>query len=263
MKRMYYYLFSLFFALSLRTIHAQEESNKSASFGKTHFIIGLPKEEYKEQKSLPQKEDQKNIPSWAHSSKPIRQAFFSPDDDIKKILLDLIAHEEKDIKISIFMLTDKTIAQALIDAKNRGVDIEIIADGACNKDRFSKIKLLQDAGIKVYVYQAQGNTVFNEIMHHKFVIFKQNIHQKSLLWTGSFNFTKSANDRNHENVLVIEESAVVDQYSKKFEELKQLIHKNKNSKEDHSKITQTKQCLQKVKREFKNCGRKVIKNILT
>lgn len=258
MKRIYY-LFLLFFTLSLYT---QQEPNKPASFGKTHFIIGLPKEEYKEQKSLPQKEDQKNIPSWAQSTKPIRQAFFSPDDDIKKILLNLIAHEEKDIKVSIFMLTDKTIAQALIDAKSRGVDVEIIADGACNKDKFSKIKLLQDAGIKVYIYQARGNTVFNEIMHHKFVIFKQNIHQKSLLWTGSFNFTKSANDRNHENVLVIEESAIVDQYAKKFEELKQLIHKNKN-KEDHPKITQAKQCLQKVRREFKNCGSKVIKNILT
>ena len=128
------------------------------------------------------------------------------------------------------MLTDKTIAQAFIDAKERGVCVEIIANGDSSKEKFSKITLLQNAGIAVYVYEPENkNSMFSEIMHHKFIIFKKNTHDKALLWTGSFNLTKSANERNHENVIIVEEPGLVRKYDKKFDQLKEMILKHKEA----------------------------------
>ena len=125
------------------------------------------------------------------------------------------------------MLTDKSIAQALIDAKARGVRLEIIANGASSREKFSKINMLKDAGLMVYLYEPKNESgMFSEIMHHKFLVFEKNVHDKALLWTGSFNLTKSANERNHENVVIIQEPALVEQYDKKFDQIKEAIIKN-------------------------------------
>jgi phosphatidylserine/phosphatidylglycerophosphate/cardiolipin synthase-like enzyme len=58
-------------------------------------------------------------------------------------------------------------------------------------------------------------------MHHKFVIFGNNIGGKSLLWTGSYNFTKSATMNNQENVLVLDEIHLIEKYGRQFELIKQ------------------------------------------
>ncbi len=195
------------------------------SFGKTHFIVGLPKDEHVIKVTTPQEEHHTSSLPFAYPQEKIKHAFFSPDDNIKKILIDLIDAEKAGIKVTAFMLTDKDIAQALIDARQRGIKVEVITDGNSSKDRFSKVGMLKDAKITIYHYEPQSKGMVNDIMHHKFIIFKDNIHHKSLLWTGSFNLTKSANDKNHENVVVIEEPCLVEQYDKRFDYLKTMIEK--------------------------------------
>ena len=54
----------------------------------------------------------------------ILKAFFSPDDNLKDILLTLIACEKKSIKITMYTITEKDIAQALIDAHKKGIKVE-------------------------------------------------------------------------------------------------------------------------------------------
>lgn len=196
------------------------------NLGKTHFILGLPASP-----ALPLKKIQPpaNLPELGQKlvchDGCYKQAFFSPDDNVQEILVQLIDQEKKGIKIAIFSFTDGKIAQALIDARYRGVQVEIIVDISGLRDKFSKIETLKAHGVKVTVYDPKNNTVYNNIMHHKFVIFENNIGGKSLLWTGSYNFTKSATLNNQENVLVLDEIHLIQKYAQQFELIKERTHK--------------------------------------
>jgi phosphatidylserine/phosphatidylglycerophosphate/cardiolipin synthase-like enzyme len=57
-------------------------------------------------------------------------------------------------------------------------------------------------------------------MHNKFIVFESNLFGRSILWTGSFNFTHSARLRNQENILVLDEPAIVERYRKQFAVIK-------------------------------------------
>ena len=57
-------------------------------------------------------------------------------------------------------------------------------------------------------------------MHNKFCIFQENILQKKILWTGSYNFTVRGPNKNQENVLVLDNKKLSNQYAKQFEILK-------------------------------------------
>lgn len=202
-------------------------TDAAENFGKKHFIVGYPHtQSAKQAESIqPIVSNAPNNPCWKFGCPgKICQAFFSPHDDLKTILLDLIAQEKKSIQVAIYMFTDKELAQALIDAKKRTIDIQVVADGGCLKDRYSKIPQLQKEGIAVYLYQPKDQeSMLSDILHHKFVIFGKNINDKTIVWTGSFNFTKSANARNQENVVVLDDASIVQQFKNQFERLKKQI----------------------------------------
>ena len=60
-------------------------------------------------------------------------------------------------------------------------------------------------------------------MHNKFVLFENNILGKSLVSTGSFNFTRAAHRNNQENILVLDDDLFVMKYGKKFEQIKRMF----------------------------------------
>ncbi len=187
------------------------------NLGKTHFILGLPNPDPLRLKKINLSANSTDLGQRlvCHDG-CYKQAFFSPDDNVQEILVQLIDQEKKSIKIAIFSFTDGKIAQALVDARRRGVQVEVIVDITGTRDKFSKIDWLTQNGIKVTVYDPKNNSIYNDIMHHKFVIFENNIGGKSLLWTGSYNFTKSATLKNQENVLVLDEIHLIAKYSHQF-----------------------------------------------
>src|SRR3990167_8141272 len=56
------------------------------------------------------------------------KAFFTPGHDLTKIFLERIDAEKKSIYGAMYMFTDKKIAQALIGAKKRGIDVQMVID---------------------------------------------------------------------------------------------------------------------------------------
>jgi phosphatidylserine/phosphatidylglycerophosphate/cardiolipin synthase-like enzyme len=52
------------------------------------------------------------------------------------------------------------------------------------------------------------------------MLFSQTVDDKALVWTGSYNFTQRASEKNEENVLIIENQALFEAYSKSFQRLK-------------------------------------------
>lgn len=162
-----------------------------------------------------------SLPAVSYTSDEI-YSYFSPEDNVREKLIAAIESERCFIKIAVFTLTDERIAKALLKAFHRGVKIEILTDPTCLKDRFNKINYLSHEGVPVYVYNAApaGPPIYS-CMHHKFAVFGCDKENKRYVWTGSFNFTKSASDSNQENVVVIHKRATVDRFEQQFQKIKE------------------------------------------
>lgn len=154
---------------------------------------------------------------------------FSPHDKPTTKLLELINSAQKTIHAAVYMLTDKTIAQALINAKkNRNVDVKIILDRISTDKRFGKADFLTQNGVTVAIFDSKllpAHRAFtsdnrwtfdNPIMHNKIGIF-----DGKTVWTGSFNWTVSANIMNCENVIITDNRELCKTYSAHFKELLQ------------------------------------------
>lgn len=121
------------------------------------------------------------------------KVLFSPQDNIiSNEIIPLIDSAKKYIYISIFFITHKEIQQSLINAHKRGVEIKIINDATNAHTKHTIHKALRTAGIKVKTENYAGK------MHSKTMIIDNEI---SII--GSLNYTKSGNNKNDENVVVI------------------------------------------------------------
>lgn len=138
---------------------------------------------------------------------------FTPPSKCGDFIVDQIKQAKQSIYIQAYGFTSKKIIDALIEAKNRGVEIEIILDRSnFHKKKKNVIKLLESNQIKIYQDKVAG------IAHNKVMII-DNI----IVITGSFNFTDNADKRNAENVIVLHDSSIAKQYYENW--------KNRNNKE--------------------------------
>jgi cardiolipin hydrolase len=125
------------------------------------------------------------------------------------------------------------------------------------KDRFSKVPLLQEAGIPVFVYHSTSTGLIADIMHNKFALFVNNYESRPLVWTGSFNFTKSAHARNRENVTVTDDARLVKKYQKEFERLKKSIIGSKDEQTKKSTIKTSSRSSKRTKKSPRSSTRVV------
>lgn len=93
--------------------------------------------------------------------------------------------------------TSTPILGALASAKRRGVDVQVIADKSAVEARYSGATYVSNAGIPVWI------DYLPRIAHSKIVVV-----DVELVVTGSFNFTKSAQERNAVNVVFIRSAEV-------------------------------------------------------
>lgn len=208
--------------------------NVPADFGKKHFIVGYPAQEMEKSKTesaeqpavnddqVDQKQDDlaHEGPYGLVCQGHVKQVFFSPDDKVQEALVYLIEHEKKSIKAAVFVFTDAAIAKALLAAHERGVRIELVVDSTGLRDRFNRIKVLQEQGIPVFVYNTISDSSLSGYMHNKFVLFAHNLLERPVVWTGSCNFTRAAHEKNQENAVLLDESWIIAKYARQFERLK-------------------------------------------
>lgn len=197
--------------------------NTHANFGKKHFIIGYTSYNKSTNESDTHINDPYNI---LDKSGIIKKTLFAPNDDIKKTLLYLIDQEQKNISIAMFAFTDKDFAHALTQAQQRGVRVEIIVDPSNMYGRYNKLTDLHNGNVAIFVYNPNRfNKKIPGIMHNKFALFSKNICNKSIIWTGSFNFTRAAYQRNQENVLILDDKDTISKFIKQFNEIKKYTDK--------------------------------------
>lgn len=140
---------------------------------------------------------------------------FSPKDKIiTNNVLPLIQNAKKYVYIPTFIITHEELANELINAKKRGVDVKLIIDATNVYSRKSKIKELRSAGVPVKVENYAGK------MHSKSIIIDD-----EYIVAGSMNFTNSGENKNDENVLIIENKILARYYKGFFEYLWKKIPK--------------------------------------
>ncbi|TKI07014.1 phospholipase D family protein [Martelella alba] len=129
---------------------------------------------------------------------------FSPEGSAHQLVLDSIGSARGSIRMMAYSFTDPTVMQALMAAKKRGVDVEIVIDEKGNHSKASKaaMNLMVNSGIPL-----RTDSDF-KIQHDKVII----IDGKSVE-TGSYNYTASANKSNSENAILIDDDpALARQY---------------------------------------------------
>lgn len=138
------------------------------------------------------------------------QACFTPGEDCTGEIVSALDAAKNSILVQAYSFTSHPIAGALARAKHRGVEVRIILDNTSGtKDVFStKTKeYLIDNGIPIRLdYKVS-------IAHNKVMI----IDGKTVV-TGSFNFTRAAQERNAENLLIIKDEALAKLYTQHWKE---------------------------------------------
>ena len=115
------------------------------------------------------------------------------DHDALNRIIKVIKQSKKSLKIAMFTWTNSSITEAVIEAFNRGVNVEIVIDrysglGASKKTA----QRLENAGIRVRL------STGSELLHHKFLFVDNEI-----LVNGSANWTYGAFNQNHEVFFII------------------------------------------------------------
>ena len=143
--------------------------------------------------------------------------FFSPEDHLEKRLVGLIEKENKSIDVCVYALTHREVIDALVGAKKRGVQVEVVVDRFSVKAS-SSLRKLTDAMITVSVwdtYSTKRSKARRPLMHNKFCIFGGHT-----IWTGSFNFTHEASKIHQENAVVIHDESIAHAYKEQFNTIK-------------------------------------------
>ena len=134
------------------------------------------------------------------------QVYFSPEDECTAAIVNEIHKSKSKIFLQAYSFSSDDIAEALIKAHKRGVPVEIILDKSNRSAKYSAVNSVAKAGIKTHI-DAVHSIANNKVM----------IIDRETLLTGSFNFTKAAEERNAENLLIIKDANLATIYLKNWE----------------------------------------------
>jgi phosphatidylserine/phosphatidylglycerophosphate/cardiolipin synthase-like enzyme len=132
---------------------------------------------------------------------------FTPGENCTQEIVDEINRAQQSIEVQSYSFTSKPIALALVQAAKRSVKVRIIFDRSqFNCHHFSYASYFLRNNIRVW------DDADLDIAHNKVMIFDNKIVE-----TGSFNYTKAAQQYNAENVLIIENPSLANEYHQNWE----------------------------------------------
>ena len=135
---------------------------------------------------------------------------FSPDDGIDDMIESLISAANESIYMLAYSFASRDIAERLEAADNDGLDVIVICeDGKAYTDGGGQCGPLSEAGLQVYV-----DGYPDTLMHEKVIILDDKV-----VIAGSYNFTRSADKRNDEQVLVISNPEIADLFLGEFDKI--------------------------------------------
>jgi phosphatidylserine/phosphatidylglycerophosphate/cardiolipin synthase-like enzyme len=148
------------------------------------------------------------FPAFAQPNQSIK-VVFSSERGATASIVTLIGEATQSIRIAAYGFTSKAIANALVDAHKRGVNVQVVLDKSNAKVKDTAAPLLADGGIPTRIDYKHGK------MHNKFMVVDD-----VTVETGSFNYTKSAEKNNVENIIIMRQyPEIAKQYLKHWQKL--------------------------------------------
>lgn len=139
------------------------------------------------------------------------EALFSPDMRVGDRIVALLQVAEKSIHVMAFNLTLDTIADAILRGDRAGIEVQGLFDADQSQNQGSDVGRFEESGLDILL---DGNP---RKMHHKVIIVDE-----SIVITGSYNFSRNAEEKNDENILVIHSPELANQYLQEFMRLREI-----------------------------------------
>ena len=152
----------------------------------------------------------------ASAADMVVQACFSPQGKCSTYILREIDTAKKELLVAVYAFTNDELASALVQAKKRGVAVQVVVDrefdlaNESSKGKFfeaQKIPLRRVSGAK-----SKNQVKDAGLMHQKFAVIDRRI-----VFTGSYNWTRSADNLNDENLLLFRDAGqLAEEYRNAF-----------------------------------------------
>jgi phosphatidylserine/phosphatidylglycerophosphate/cardiolipin synthase-like enzyme len=139
------------------------------------------------------------------------QVYFSPNGGCTEAIVKEITNAKSEILVQAYSFTSAPIAKALVDAHKRGVKVEAILDKSQRSEKYTSAAFLANSRIPTFIDARHA------IAHNKIMII-----DRETVITGSFNFTKAAEEKNAENLIIIKSKELAGIYSENWK--KHLEH---------------------------------------
>src|SRR5574342_720930 len=124
------------------------------------------------------------------------EAYFCPDDNCQSHVLDALEKAKNSIHFMVYSFTDDKIGDLLLSKKQEGLDVKGVF--RAKNDKGGEYPKLKD-------FSSTNN------VHHKVFIIDENT-----VITGSYNPSESANEKNDENIVIIRDANIAQQFEKEF-----------------------------------------------
>ena len=129
------------------------------------------------------------------------RAYFTPGHMVENAIAEEIGGAQREIRVQAYSFTNPVIVQALADAQMRGVDVMLLLDKSNRTQKYSATDYASHAGIPTLIDDRHA------IAHNKIMII-----DGTYVITGSYNFTRAAEKRNAENMVIIESGPIAEKY---------------------------------------------------
>lgn len=138
-------------------------------------------------------------------TQPNITVFFSPHGGCTDAIVKVLNQAKNSVLIQAYSFTSAPIAKAVVDAHQRGVKVQVVLDKSQRTEKYSSADFVAHAGITVSIDDK------HKIAHNKIMII-----DGSTVITGSFNFTKAAEEGNAENLLIIRDTDLAAKYTENW-----------------------------------------------
>jgi len=162
-----------------------------------------------------------NAAGWAWPSEPVAFALYFTDNitstgpspaptPMEQALLALLNGAQDSVHAALYALDRASIRDALIAARGRGVEVQVVADddAYAESQYYPHFRALEQAGIPLVLDNRSS------LMHNKFLVV-----DGQAVWTGSTNMTDTCFTYNHNNSLVLTSTQVAYAYNLEFHEM--------------------------------------------
>jgi phosphatidylserine/phosphatidylglycerophosphate/cardiolipin synthase-like enzyme len=149
------------------------------------------------------------LPGWAFEcpTAAVDVCFRPGPERCAEQIAEAVGRAERTVLIQAYGFTSLPIAKAVTGARRRGIDIRAVLDKSNRTTKYSAADFISHAGIPVRIDDDVA------IAHNKVIVIDDN-----LVVTGSYNFTRSAEERNAENVVFIRDQCTAKLFIENFEE---------------------------------------------